>query len=320
MFKQIKYILFTFIVISSVLLTACGTNGSQDAVIQTAVAQTVIAQNAQQITNTETPSAPVTDFTQTPVQFSPTLTPPVLPTQPLNPSKLECAKASLESETIVDGTIFKPGEAFTKTWEITNTSTCVWDTNYKIVFLSGDLLGGGYVYNLPQITPPGKTVPISLVLIAPATDGEYTSEWMLQTPDNIIFGVGMYSKSIFTKIVVSSAEKPAYTVTSVDYVIVRTPDVGCTTNVTYTVYATFTTNGPFEFKYIWIQQDGNSSGSSYGPGKGTIKMTAAGKTTVSRQWKLHLGATPGSQRWFSINITSPFFKEYPPVYFTYDCK
>jgi hypothetical protein len=152
------------------------------------------------------------------------------PTLPVNPSESDCAKASLDSETIPDGTIYKPGELFTKTWQITNTSTCVWDTNYKIVFWSGDILGGAYVYNLPQVTGPGVTLPISLVLTAPAVDGRYKSEWALQTPDKINFGVGMYSEPFYTTIVVSSSAKPAYAVTSVDYSVVRNPATGCPLN------------------------------------------------------------------------------------------
>ena len=314
MFKHIKYILFTSIVISSLLLSACAAEDTQDAAIQTAVAQTVAAQNAQQAANTETPSAPPTALPLIPTTIvTPFATIPS-PTLPANPSKSECAKASLESENIPDGTVYKPGELFTKTWQITNTSNCVWDTSYKIVFWSGDVLGGAYVYNIPQITGPGATLPVALVLTAPAADGTYKSEWMLQTPDSIPFGVGMYSSPFYTEIVVSSSDKPVYAVTSVEYNIVRTPATGCPTNTTYTIYATFTTNGPLEFTYQWIQSDGNSQG-----GKGTVKMTEAGTKTVSRDWMLHLGAATNSNRWMAITVLTPVYKEYPQVGFTYDC-
>ena len=314
MFKHIKYILFTSIVISSLLLSACGAQNAQESAIQTAVAQTVAAQSTQQAANTETPSAPATALQLLPTIFvTPFATVPS-PTLPVNPSKSECAKASLESETIPDGTIYRPGDLFTKTWQITNTSNCVWDTSYKIVFWSGDILGGAYVYNIPQITGPGATLPVSLVLTAPTTDGTYRSEWMLQTPDSIPFGVGMYSAPFYTRVVVSSSKKIAYAVTSVEYSVVRIPATGCPTNTTYRIYATFTTNGPLEFTYLWNQQDGNSQG-----GKRTIKMTQAGTKTVSRDWMLHLGAATNSNRWMSISILAPELKDYPQVGFTYDC-
>jgi hypothetical protein len=305
MFKTIKYILFTSLVISSLLLTACGAKNIQDEVIQTAVAQTVTAQNSNQIPNTETLPVPATSFTQTPVQFSPTLTPLAgiaSPTQPLNTTKFECAKASLASETIVDGTIFKPGVQFTKSWQITNTSTCVWDTSYKIVFLSGDLLGGGYVYNLPRVTGPGQTVPIDLVLIAPATDGEYTSKWMLQTPDNYMFGVGSYSAPFYTKIVVSSAEKPNYAVTSIVTSVTRDPITGCPANTLITVYATVSTNGPLEFTYHWEQSDSNNSSPK------VYSILSASTKTFTREWKFGRAATQGP-KWISFVITDPVSKE-----------
>ncbi len=299
MFKTIKYIFFTSIVISSLLLTACGAEGTQEATIQTAVAQTVAAQNAEQTASAQTPSAPATSVVQPP----PTLTPPAAsPTAQLGTTKFECAKASLESETIVDGTIFKPGAGFTKTWQITNTSTCVWDTSYKIVFLSGDLLGGGYVYNLPRVTGPGQTVPIELVLTAPATDGEYKSEWMLQTPDNYMFGVGPYSSSFYTKIVVSSAENPAYGVASIVTSFTRDPLIDCPANTLFTVYATVGTNGPVEFTYYWDQSDGNESNSK------KFLMESATTETFAREWKFGRTNNQGP-KWISFVITSPSFME-----------
>lgn len=314
MFKNIKYILFISIVISSLLLSACGADNSQDSTIQTSVAQTVAAQNAQQISNTETPFAPPTALPILPTAIVTPFVAVPSPTAPVNPSKSECAKASLVSETIPDGTIYKPGEVFTKTWQITNTSNCVWDTSYQIVFWSGDILGGAYVYNIPQVTGPGATLPVSLVLTAPAVDGTYRSEWALQTPDDIAFGVGMYSEPFYTTIVVSSSDKPAYDVISVDYEVVRDPATGCPLNTKYKVFATITTNGPLEYTYQWNQSDGNSQG-----GKGTIKMTEPGSKTISREWMIQVGNST-NDRWMSITILAPVYKEFPPVTFSYDCK
>lgn len=317
--RSIKYLLITIPVITSLLITSCGAETpTQDPtiIIQTSVAETVAAQNALELQNTETPSAPAIP-TKTPFQALTPFTPPAAtPTAagPSSSSKADCAKASLVSETIVDGTIFKPGEQFTKTWEITNISTCVWDTSYKIVFWDGNLLGGGYVYNMPQVTGPGQTVPVSLILTAPLDDGYYRSEWKLQTPDNINYGVGYLNAAFYTEIEVSSAEKPNYTVTKVDLYIDREPDFGCApANIIYTAYATFTTNGPLEFIYRWGQQDSNNGGPQ------TIKMKSAGTKTVTRVWKLGRAASQNSNRWFSITILDPFYREYPQVGFTFVC-
>jgi hypothetical protein len=297
-------------------LSACGADAStQEAVIQTSVAATVAAQNTLNAPPpTETSSAPALP-TQTPFrQTTPTLPPIASPTLPGSGLKYECAKASLQDESIVDGTIFKPGEQFTKTWYITNTSACVWDSNYKIVFWDGDVLGGGYVYNLPQVTAPGQTVPISLVLTTPDTDGTYRSEWKLQTPDGIKFGVGQYSAPFYTEIVVSTAEKPKYAVTNVELYVTRDPLFGCEpANIVFTAYATFSTNGPLDFKFRWLQQDGNNSGPQ------TVKVTSATTKTFTRVWKLGRAASQNSNRWFQIVLLEPEYKEYPRVGFTFDC-
>lgn len=312
MHKSRKYFIFATFTIMSLIFSACGSANTEMAV-QTAVAETIVAQNTIQASITETP-APTLIPTQTPYQL-----PTSLPTQAATPAasdnkRFECASASLKDENIVDGTIFKPGEVFTKTWYITNTSTCVWDTSYKIIFWDGNVLGGGYVYNLPQVTGPGQTIPISLVLTAPTTDGPYRSSWKLQTPDGINFGVGYLNAAFYTEIVVSSAEKPEFAVTNVELYITREPQYGCQpANMVYTAYATFTTNGPLEFKFRWGQQDGNNGGPI------TVKMESAGKKTFTRVWKLGRAASQNANRWFQIVLLEPVYKEYPTVGFEFFC-
>lgn len=315
MSKIKKHILINTIAIASILITACSAESTQDPFISTAVAQTVAAQNAEaQVTATNTSASPATSVAQTPFQLAPTLTPLAPIASPIFPnttSQAECAKASLVSETIIDGTIFKPGEQFTKTWEITNTSNCVWDTNYKIVFWNGDILGGGYVYNLPQITGPGQTIPISLVLTSPTVDGTYRSEWKLQTPDKFTFGLGAYDASFYTEIEVSSAAKPKYGVASVTTSITRDPQTGCPANTLYTVNAKVATTGPLEFTYYWAQKDGNDSSPK------TFTIDSASTKTFTREWMFGRTNTQGP-KWITFVITSPVYQEYR-VDFAFEC-
>lgn len=304
------------------LLSACGAESTPDPTISTAIAQTVAAQNGTVSTETPLPS-PTILATEGPLQFIPTLTPLVPAVSPTLPKsttsgKTECGKASLISETIPDGSIYPPNTSFTKTWQLKNESNCTWDTSYKIIFVDGDVMGGGYIYNLPQNAPPGTTFPISLVLKAPATDGTYTSEWMLQTPDGTIFGVGQYNASFYSEIVVSSSENPNYTITSVEYAVVRSPATGCPANTTYTIYASITSNGPIEITYQWLQGSGTPETELLKPPK-VLKFTEAGVQTVSHDAVLHLGATPGNQRWKALVITDPFEQEYAHINYNYDC-
>lgn len=311
-------------VIAAVLIASCNAGGAEvESSIATSVALTVSAQESSAPDATETPGIPQpTAFpTKTPVQFIPTLTalaPVASPTRQASSGASSCARASLVSETVSDGTIFKPGDAFTKTWEIKNTSTCYWDTSYKIIFWDGDVLGGAYVYNLPQAVPPGGVVPISLVLKAPTTDGTYTSKWMLQTPDSVEFGVGDLSAPFYAQIVVSSSANPNYGVTSVTYTLEASPPPDeCPTNVTYTAYATVTTNGPLTFNYYWQQSDGHN------PKGKVIKMEKAGSIVLSNSWTLHISANKGT-RWMAIAI-GPYngdtydYVVYPKVEFTKLC-
>jgi len=306
MTNPIKYSLFCITVIASLILTSCGASTpapDNQTIIQTSVAETVAAQNTLEVpAATETPSTAAIP-TKTPFQqitLAPTL--PATATSPATSSFSQCASASLKSETIIDGTIFKPGEQFTKTWEITNTSTCAWDTSYKIVFWDGDILGGGYVYNLPQAVGPGQTVPISLILTTPATDGTYRSEWKLQTPDNINFGVGYLNSAFYTEIAVSSAQKPKYDIASVTTTYNRDPKTGCPANTLVTVTATVATNGPLEFTYHWEQSDSNNSRPP------TLFVNSATTKTFTREWKFGRANTQGP-KFITFIITDPSYHE-----------
>lgn len=309
-----KLISLAFVV--SLLLVSCGGGEDTQAIIQTSVAETVAAQASTAEPATETPSATLVS-TQTPFALPTLPTPFPSPTTAANAGgKAQCASASLSDETVVDGKIFKPGEQFIKTWYITNTSACVWDTTYKIVFWSGDILGGGYVYNLPRVTGPGQTVPIELVLTTPETPGTYRSEWKLQTPDGIPFGVGVYQAAFYTEIqVVSSSVTPTYDIVSATLQITREPVSGCQpANITFRANIVIVTNGPLKFKYRIYQQDGNNDYVK------TVTMKEASEFTDSEHvWKLGRAASQNSNRWMKLVIVDPFYREYPPVGFTFEC-
>lgn len=88
--------------------------------------------------------------------------------------------------TIPDGTVFEPGESFRKTWRYRNSGTCTWDKDYKFVFYSGDRMGSKFVTYLPKTVTPGKTVDVSVNLIAPAEPDDYRSRWKFQTPGGTV--------------------------------------------------------------------------------------------------------------------------------------
>lgn len=295
----------------SLVLSACGPGNANESAIATSVALTVAAQNTQAAAPASTPEITEAASATSPAPSaapSPTST-PAAKTGP----NAECLSANLVSETVPDGTILQPGETFTKTWTIKNSSTCTWDTTYKFVFWSGDLMGGAYYYNLPQAVAPEQDIAIPIVLVAPTEPGSYRGYWRLQSPNGLDFGVGQYDESVWVEVVVSDSDKPDYGVTSVTYSVVRDPAAGCPTNVTYTVYATLTVNGPIEVKYRWDQSDGNESGVK------TVEFDAAGSQTFTRTWTLHLGSAT-NPRWVAFVIVEPAGLDFGRATFLYDCQ
>ena len=295
----------------SLILSACGS--SVDPVVESAIA-TSVAMTLQARQTEQAPTATPLPPTSTPdtIVFNPSLAPTFAPTVGPTNGPSSCVGASLVSENPPDGTIFKPGETFTKTWTLQNTGTCSWDTNYKITFYDGNILGGAYVYNLPLPTAPGKSQDISLMLKAPAENGTYRGDWVLQAPDGTRFGVGQYNKPFYVDIVVSDSTVPNYSVTSVTYEMVRDPSAGCATTVRYTFNASVTSNGPIKIRYGFKQSDGNLAW------KDDLKFTQAETKVVSDYWNFHLGSTPGD-KWVQFVVIQPYYQEFDKFPFSYLC-
>jgi hypothetical protein len=122
---------------------------------------------------TVTPPLPTAAFT---IQSPPTATP-----QP-------CNKALFVSETIKDDTEFGSGEAFNKSWTFKNEGTCTWNTNYKLIFASGEAIGGPASVKFSKTVAPNDQITIQVPLVAPTSTGTYTGTWKLQADDGTLFG------------------------------------------------------------------------------------------------------------------------------------
>lgn len=316
--KQINYSkILAVSIFFTLILSACIATATDevDPAISTSVAQTIQAHNAaEQPTLTATPVPPTATLGNLVFQSTllPTFTP--APSTSSTSGQAGCLRAELTSETIPDGTIVKPGEVFTKTWTLKNTGTCAWDTSFKIVYMGGDIMGGGFVYNLPLYTAPGGAQDIDLVLTAPSIPNEYSNEWYLQAADGTLFGVGQYNAPFTTAIVVVNplTQTADYRITNVEYEVIRDPVGGCATNVLYTINAKVTTNGPLDMKWGFNQSDGNSSN------KGFLTFTKAETLIASNQWQFHLGSTPGD-KWMQFVILKPYVQEFHTVNFSYLC-
>ncbi len=304
--------LISLLLTASFLLGACGPSADNESAIATAVALTVQAQAT-------TPTSEVTQPSATPLAdpaTATTLTPPATPTtSPATGSYANCMVASLVSENPPDKTIFSPGQKFLKTWHIQNNSDCTWNTSYKIVFWNGDLMGGSYNYNFPQMLPPGDSADVSIQLAAPDVAGTYKGEWKLQTPDGQYFGVGQYSAALWTEIDVLAANAtPTYGITAVTYDLERQPLTGCNTNNWFYVTAHVSFSGPMEQVILQFRHSDGFRSSKF-----KLEITEATTLNFKDEWKFHYADTQGP-KWIQLTQVFPEYIEFEKVNFTFECK
>ena len=174
---DMKRLLSVIIIAISILTTACTiriTSADEDAV-KTAVAQTLMAQQSQ---------ATATQQILPTITSLPTITPK--PDQPTNTPQ-PCNKAAAISETYPDDTEIKVGTDFDKSWRLQNIGTCTWNSNYRVVFYSGDQMGGPNSQLLNTTVAPGEIIDIIIDQTVPNSAGTYKGVWKLQDDSGAAF-------------------------------------------------------------------------------------------------------------------------------------
>lgn len=279
--KKICLLSLTFIFIFACTLPSSPPEGNDPNIVFTAAAQTAAVQLTQRAAQvgapTETPLPPLA-----PPTLAPSAT-PALPT--ITPTEDNCDKAKFITDvTVADGTIFTPGESFTKTWRVKNIGTCTWTTGYALVFDNGAQMGGGSPHTLMGNVAPGATVDISVNMTAPASDGEYTGNWQIRNTSNVLFA------KIYVQIKVESTPAPAFAVTSVNMSV----SGSCGH---FIIKADITTNGAGNVTYKWKRSDGATDNANHPD----VVFASAGTQSVTTDWYL---STSGSH-WMDINIDDP---------------
>jgi hypothetical protein len=184
-------LLYSLMIGLVLLLSACNMPGrglsavEKTALIETSVARTVAAGEGETLTPSDTP-----DLSVATTEIPPTWTPAPDTATPSD-TPIPCNLGKFVSDvTIPDGSVFEPGEAFTKTWRLKNVGSCAWTSGYDIVFAGGDGMGGPSSVQLTTGTVnPGQNVDVSVHLTAPATAGTFRGNWQLRDPDDVIFGI-----------------------------------------------------------------------------------------------------------------------------------
>jgi hypothetical protein len=118
--------------------------------------------------------------------------------------------------TIPDDSVFAPGSSFTKVWRLKNNGTCTWKTSYRIVLVSGDLLGGQNLMPLPREVAPGQTIDLAMNFKAPLISGSYRGNWQIQNDKGEIFGTTLTANRPFW--VAIRVQSPALTGPAYDFV------------------------------------------------------------------------------------------------------
>jgi hypothetical protein len=225
---------------------------SQADLVNTSVAQTIAAGQpvvVQQPTATTGAAAPL-----------PTLTPNLPPTNTPKP----CNRVGFISETVPDGTQYNPNVNFTKSWRFRNDGTCAWNTNYQLVFFSGDQMGGSSIKNFTQNVAPGEQVDISVALKAPPSAGTYKGYWKLRS-DTGEYYVNNLWVQIEVKPLILVPALPDLRITAFS-INPATPTAHVPATITFTATNSGAAAGPFVVRWYGLSTYTNASCSWAFPG------------------------------------------------------
>jgi uncharacterized protein YkwD len=180
----------SIILLTGIVLSACGGQAAQ--VTETPAA--LPATTAPPATETPTQAEDIPLTGETPAQETatpadtPTATFIPTPFDPGNPA--DCInKASFVSDlTIPDNSPIEAGAAFTKTWRVQNTGTCIWWAGYTLAHYSENAMSAPASVPLP-VTNPGATADISVDLVAPSVTGTHRGNFVIKNPAGLIMQI-----------------------------------------------------------------------------------------------------------------------------------
>ena len=232
-------------------------------VLSTLVAQTLVALE-NQLQQMATPTINVPTLAPLPTLPGPGQTQPTLPAS--SNSSASCLLAGLVSETIPDNTAFAPGDPFTKTWKIINSGSCDWAANYRLVFVSGEQMGGISPIPLNIKVPAGNFTDVSVALTAPTTPGTYRGDWGLQNENGVVFA------PFYVQIVVNDVGD--FVITSGSLSSAKANDVAACP-YTYTYSAVITPNRNGSATYFFEFEDGTKTATA------TLDFASSASKTIT---------------------------------------
>ncbi len=161
-----------------------------------------------------TPAATVAPSTQIPAtqvfvtqvpasQASPTQAPATAQPVVTNPPGCTDSASFVVDVTVPDNTNFNHGDVIHKVWRVKNSGTCAWNSQYSLVFATGDQM------DAPDSTPlsatqPGDTLDIAVDMKAPAEDGAYRADFEIHNPSGVAIPIDQ-AKTLWAAITVGTA-------------------------------------------------------------------------------------------------------------------
>lgn len=190
--------------LAALLLTACGPRQTAVSspttppqVVMTSAAQTA---NAQLTINAAPPPSSTPTATETNLPLPTTPSPTSTGTQLVGftpslgtpaPGGTDLAEY-VADVTVPDGTQFKSGERFTKTWRLKNSGTTTWTTGYALTFFGGAQLSAPTAVQLASNVPAGSTIDIPVDMVAPEGVGNYRGFWKMRNASGSLFDFAVY--------------------------------------------------------------------------------------------------------------------------------
>lgn len=91
----------------------------------------------------------------------------------------------VKDNTVPDGTVLTPSEAFTKTWTVANCGDTAWPANTSLLHVGGDMELRASAPRIPVgAVQPKEQTQLSVELTAPSKAGRFWSYWRLVADDS----------------------------------------------------------------------------------------------------------------------------------------
>jgi hypothetical protein len=112
-------------------------------------------------------------------------------TQTLSGVTTPCNQAVLISDIgLPSGTQILVGANISKGWRIMNTGSCIWDSDYSLVYSGGNLPNPPATVVFPTQVQPMGSIDLQLLFQSPGYSGSFQALFLLRDPAGATFGVG----------------------------------------------------------------------------------------------------------------------------------